>query len=162
MRKRTSCTTSRARRALVRTAFARVQPFLPQEADRPLRNSADFHQTTTTGGQLGEARAASPTRLNRVVLPLTGDYAQNDHVLGHEMVHVFNLAHRATANQNRRRFALEAMPLWIVEGMADTSRRPRRSADVDVDPRRAIHDRMPDLNALRATRATSRTATGRR
>jgi hypothetical protein len=26
---------------------------------------------------------------DRVVMPFTGVYAENDHVLGHEMVHVF-------------------------------------------------------------------------
>ena len=113
-------------------------------------NSADFHQTTTTGGQLGEGTGGfTDAFMNRVVLPLTGDYAQNDHVLGHEMVHVFQYDIAATANQNRRRFALEQMPLWIVEGMAEYFSKGR------VDPLTAmwirdatIHDRMPDLNAL--------------
>ena len=113
-------------------------------------NSADFHQTTTTGGQLGEGTGGfTDAFMNRVVLPLTGDYSQNDHVLGHEMVHVFQYDIAATANQNRRRFALEAMPLWIVEGMAEYFSKGR------VDPLTAmwirdatIHDRMPNLNEL--------------
>src|ERR687885_2971683 len=53
-------------------------------------NPADFHQTTTTGGLIGEGTGGFTHEfMNRVVLPLTGNYAENDHVLGHEIVHVF-------------------------------------------------------------------------
>src|SRR5688572_6284732 len=73
-------------------------------------NAADFHQTTTTGGFIGEGTGGFTDQfMNRIVLPLTGDFAENDHVLGHEMVHVFQYDIAATANANRRRFALEAM-----------------------------------------------------
>jgi len=113
-------------------------------------NSADFHQTTTTGGTIGEGTGGfTDAFMNRVVLPLTGDYAQNDHVLGHEIVHVFQYDIAATANQQRRRFALESMPLWLVEGMAEYFSKGR------VDPLTAmwirdatLNDRMPDLNQL--------------
>ncbi|HEX8411325.1 MAG TPA: BamA/TamA family outer membrane protein [Thermoanaerobaculia bacterium] len=113
-------------------------------------NAADFHQTTTTGGNLGEGTGGfTDAFMNRVVLPLTGDYAQNDHVLGHEMVHVFQYDIAASSNQQRRRFALEAMPLWIVEGMAEYFSKGR------VDPLTAmwirdatIHDRMPDIREI--------------
>ena len=113
-------------------------------------NSADFHQTTTTGGMIGEGTGGfTDAFMNRVVLPLTGDYSENDHVLGHEIVHVFQYDIAATANQNRRRFQLEAMPLWLIEGMAEYFSKGR------VDPLTAmwirdatIHDRMPDLRKL--------------
>lgn len=108
-------------------------------------NAADFHQTTTTGGRIGEGTGGfTDAFMNRVVLPLTGDYSQNDHVLGHEMVHVFQYDIAATATQQRRRFALESLPLWLVEGMAEYFSKGR------VDPLTAmwirdatIHDRMP-------------------
>ena len=113
-------------------------------------NAADFHQTTTTGGLIGEGTGGfTDAFMNRVVLPLTGDYSQNDHVLGHEIVHVFQYDIAATANQNRRRFALEAMPLWLVEGMAEYFSKGR------VDPLTAmwirdatLHNRMPDIRQL--------------
>ncbi|HVG24777.1 MAG TPA: peptidase S9, partial [Thermoanaerobaculia bacterium] len=113
-------------------------------------NPADFHQTTTTGGMIGEGTGGfTDAFMNRVVLPLTGDYAQNDHVLGHEMVHVFQYDIAASSNQQRRRFALEALPLWLVEGMAEYFSKGR------VDPLTAmwirdatIHDRMPNLREL--------------
>jgi hypothetical protein len=113
-------------------------------------NSADFHQTTTTGGQLGEGTGGfTDSFMNRVVLPLTGDYAQNDHVLGHEMVHVFQYDIARTANQQRRRFALEQMPLWIVEGMAEYFSKGRVDPLTSMWIRDAtIHDRMPNLREL--------------
>jgi len=113
-------------------------------------NSADFHQTTTTGGMIGEGTGGfTDAFMNRIVLPLTGDYAENDHVLGHEMVHVFQYDIAATANQQRRRFALEALPLWIIEGMAEYLSKGR------VDPLTAmwirdatLHDRLPNITEL--------------
>lgn len=113
-------------------------------------NAADFHQTTTTGGILGEGTGGfTDAFMNRVVLPLTGDYASNDHVLGHEMVHVFQYDIAATISQQRRRFSLNQLPLWLVEGMAEYFSKGR------VDPLTAmwirdatIHGRMPDIRDL--------------
>ncbi|MEO6260168.1 MAG: BamA/TamA family outer membrane protein, partial [Thermoanaerobaculia bacterium] len=113
-------------------------------------NSADFQQTTTTPELLGEGTGGfTDPIINRVVLPLTGSYAENDHVLGHEMVHVFQFDIAATLTNNRRRFNLEMMPLWIVEGMAEYLSKGR------IDPLTAmwvrdatIHDRLPDLKKL--------------
>jgi hypothetical protein len=113
-------------------------------------NAADFHQTTTTGGQIGEGTGGfTDAFMNRVVLPLTGDYAQNDHVLGHEIVHVFQYDIAASANNQRRRFALEQMPLWIVEGMAEYFSKGRVDPLTSMWIRDAtIHDRLPDLREL--------------
>lgn len=113
-------------------------------------NAADFHQTTTTPGFIGEGTGGfTDAFMNRVVLPLTGDYEDNDHVLGHEIVHVFQYDIAATAARNRRRFALEQLPLWLVEGMAEYLSKGR------IDPLTAmwirdatIHDRLPDIRKL--------------
>jgi Tol biopolymer transport system component len=113
-------------------------------------NSADFHQTTTTPELLGEGTGGfTDPFMNRVVLPLTGDYSENDHVLGHEMVHVFQFDVASSMVNNRRRFNLEMMPLWIVEGMAEYLSKGR------IDPLTAmwirdatVHDRLPDIKKL--------------
>jgi Peptidase of plants and bacteria/WD40-like Beta Propeller Repeat len=115
-------------------------------------NSADFQQTTTTSGLIGaETGGFTDPIQNRVVLPLTGDYAENDHVLGHELVHVFqfDIANKLSSGANRRRFNIEALPLWLIEGMAEYFSRGR------VDPLTAMwirdateHDRLPDINKL--------------
>ncbi len=117
-------------------------------------NSADFHQTTTTGGLIGEGTGGfTDAFMNRVVLPLTGDYAENDHVLGHEIVHVFqyDIANSGVTGTgaNRRRFALEQLPLWVVEGMAEYFSKGRIDPLTSMWIRDAtIHNRLPDVRKL--------------
>jgi len=113
-------------------------------------NAADFHQTTTTGGLIGEGTGGFTDEfMNRVVLPLTGDYAENDHVLGHELVHVFQYDIAAEATQQRRRFNLEQLPLWLVEGMAEYFSKGRVDPLTSMWIRDAtINDRLPDLRKL--------------
>ena len=54
-------------------------------ADQP-----DFQQTNVVGEELSEGTGGVTEGLRtRVVMPFTGIYADNDHVLGHELVHVF-------------------------------------------------------------------------
>ncbi|HJT17302.1 MAG TPA: BamA/TamA family outer membrane protein [Thermoanaerobaculia bacterium] len=113
-------------------------------------NPADFQQTTTTPEIIGQGTGGfTDPFMNRVVLPLTGDYAENDHVLGHELVHVFQFDIAASMTNNRRRFNLDSLPLWLVEGMAEYFSKGR------IDPLTAmwirdatIHNRMPDLKKL--------------
>jgi Tol biopolymer transport system component len=114
-------------------------------------NSADFHQTTTTGEILGEGTGGFTDEfMNRVVLPLTGDYAENDHVLGHEIVHVFQYDIASAQNSgNRRRFSLEQLPLWLVEGMAEYFSKGRIDPLTSMWIRDAtLHNRLPDLRKL--------------
>jgi len=113
-------------------------------------NAADFQQTTTTPGFIGEGTGGFTDEfMNRVVLPLTGDYAENDHVLGHELVHVFQYDIASANNNNRRRFNLEQLPLWLVEGMAEYFSKGRIDPLTSMWIRDAtIHNRLPDLRKL--------------
>src|SRR6266545_723191 len=113
-------------------------------------NPADFQQTTTTPELIGQGTGGfTDPFMNRVVLPLTGDYAENDHVLGHELVHVFQFDVAASMTNNRRRFNLEALPLWLVEGMAEYLSKGRIDPLTSMWIRDAtIHNRMPDLKKL--------------
>jgi len=83
-------------------------------ADHP-----DFQQTNTLFGAIGEGTGGVTESLkNRVIMPLGGSYWDTDHVLGHEFVHAFqyNIA------QSRRGGGLQglgALPLWLIEGMAE-------------------------------------------
>jgi Tol biopolymer transport system component len=87
---------------------------------------ADFQQTAISGGELigeGTGGFTEPGR-DRVVLPITADYADTDHVIGHELVHVFqfDIAQRMRPlgqQQQGRQIGLESMPLWMVEGLAE-------------------------------------------
>jgi len=82
-------------------------------------NKADFQQTTVLPGFIGEGTGGVTESLrSRLIMPLTGSYADTDHVLGHEMVHVFQYD-LAASDFDTLNVALERMPLWFVEGLAE-------------------------------------------
>jgi len=82
-------------------------------ADHP-----DFQQTNVVGEAIEEGTGGITEGLRtRVVMPFTGVYADNDHVLGHELVHVFQYSVAENGPGGLAR--LNALPLWLIEGMAE-------------------------------------------
>ncbi|MBT8400022.1 MAG: PD40 domain-containing protein [Rhodothermia bacterium] len=82
-------------------------------------NDADFQQTNVIGGMIGQGTGGVTESLKeRVVMPLTGLYAETDHVLGHELVHSFQYD-IALSRDDTTRFALSLLPLWLIEGTAE-------------------------------------------
>ena len=82
-------------------------------ADQP-----DFQQTNVIGDELSEGTGGVTEGLRtRVVMPFTGIYADNDHVLGHELVHVFQYSVAEAGPGGLAR--LNSLPLWLIEGMAE-------------------------------------------
>ena len=83
-------------------------------ADHP-----DFQQTNILGGFIDQSTGGVTESLrDRVIMPFTGIYAENDHVLGHEMVHVFQ--YDIAASPTGGGYAgLGQLPLWLIEGMAE-------------------------------------------
>jgi surface antigen Omp85-like protein/WD40 repeat protein len=89
-------------------------------------DQADFQQTTVTRGPIGEGTGGFTEGLRtRVVLPFTGNFEDTDHVLGHELTHVFQydiLQDRRGGEQGgsmRAGGAYVDLPLWFIEGMAE-------------------------------------------
>ncbi len=83
-------------------------------ADQP-----DFQQTNVIADQLDEGTGGvTESMLDRMVLPLTGSYAESDHVLGHETVHEFQYD-IANARRGAGSASLDRLPLWVIEGMAE-------------------------------------------
>ncbi|MGH7460413.1 MAG: peptidase S9, partial [Longimicrobiales bacterium] len=83
-------------------------------ADHP-----DFQQTNVIGGMLSEGTGGVTEGLrNRVIMPFTGVYRDNDHVLGHELVHVFQYD-LASSPGGGGLAGMGRLPLWLVEGMAE-------------------------------------------
>ncbi len=83
-------------------------------ADHP-----DFQQTNTLSGAIGQGTGGVTESLkNRVIMPLNASYRETDRILGHELVHAFqyNISQSRSGGGIMR---LAAMPLWIVEGMAE-------------------------------------------
>ncbi len=112
-------------------------------------NPADFQTTTVVGGLIGEGVGGftEPVK-SRLVMPLTGDYAETDHVIGHEMVHEFQYDIGETSNAVQAG-GLERLPLWMVEGQAEYLSLGRRDAQTAMWLRdAAIHDDLPTLKKL--------------
>jgi Tol biopolymer transport system component len=78
---------------------------------------ADFQQTRAIEGQIDVGTGGVTEGLkNRVVLPFMASNAQTDHVLGHELVHAFQYH---LIKDSFSLSALNNLPLWMVEGMAE-------------------------------------------
>ena len=115
-------------------------------------NHPDFQQTTTTGGFIGEGTGGFTDSIqNRIVMPLTASFAETDHIVGHEMVHVFqyDISNSQGQRPGQQRFRLEQLPLWMIEGLAEYLSQGR------VDPQTAMwmrdatmNDLLPDLREL--------------
>ncbi len=82
-------------------------------------NHPDFQQTNVIGGFISQGTGGvTESARNRVVMPFTGVYAENDHVLGHELVHVFQYDIAAQPNAGGLA-GMGQLPLWVIEGMAE-------------------------------------------
>ena len=82
-------------------------------------NHPDFQQTNVIGGFISQGTGGvTESARNRVVMPFTGVYAENDHVLGHELVHVFQYDIAAQPNAGGLS-GMGQLPLWLIEGMAE-------------------------------------------
>ena len=81
-------------------------------------NHPDFQQTNVVGGFIDQSTGGITEGLRtRIIMPLTGIYAESDHVLGHEIVHGFQYD-MATAQSGGLQ-NLGSLPLWVIEGMAE-------------------------------------------
>ncbi len=112
-------------------------------------NDADFQQTNVIGGFIGEGVGGVTESLKqRVVMPLTGIYAETDHVLGHELVHSFQYD-IAFASADSIPFNLNLLPLWLVEGMAEYLSVGREDPHTAMWLRDyALRDDLPTLQQL--------------
>src|SRR6185295_19122979 len=93
-----------------------------------------------TGGVTEGAR-------DRVIMPFTGVYAESDHVLGHELVHVFQykIAQASRGGLN----SVGRIPLWLIEGMAEYLSLGRQDPNTAMWLRDALRrNDLPTLNQL--------------
>ena len=111
-------------------------------------NSPDFQQTNAVRGQLGQGTGGVTESIKeRVIMPLTGSYAETDHVLGHELVHSFQ--YDIALNRNNDGFSLRNMPLWFIEGMAEYLSVGRRDSHTAMWMRdAALRDDLPTIRQL--------------
>ena len=116
-------------------------------------NDADFHQTNIINGRLGEGTGGVTESLKqRVVMPLTGVYADTDHVLGHELIHSFqyDIAFSERGDgEYEVRFNIAQLPLWFIEGTAEYLSVGRDDAHTAMWLRdAALRDDLPTIEDL--------------
>ena len=78
----------------------------------------DFQQSNVIEGSISQGTGGVTEGLReRVIMPFTGSYAETDHVLGHELVHVFQ--YRIAQASKGGLQSVANIPLWLIEGMAE-------------------------------------------
>ena len=104
-------------------------------------SQADFDQTNVIPGLIPRGvRGVTEGRGGRVVLPLSASNEENDHVLGHELVHAFHF----DMLQGRSR-----APLWLLEGMAEYATRGPKDAETAMWLRDAVaREDIPTIHEL--------------
>jgi Tol biopolymer transport system component len=83
---------------------------------------SDFQQTNTSSEEVSEGVGGFTDFLkHRIVIPLTGSYADVQHVLQHEMAHQFqyDVWSGGRAGAGVQTIIAVNPPLWFVEGMAE-------------------------------------------
>lgn len=83
-------------------------------------NHADFQQTTAIEGSISVGTGGVTEGLrNRVVLPVMELNGQTNHVLGHELVHMFQYRMMKNPEDSISLSDMQNMPLWMIEGLAE-------------------------------------------
>lgn len=112
---------------------------------------ADFQQSNVIEESISEGTGGVTEGLkNRVIMPFSPTYAETDHVLGHELVHVFqyNVA-KDTMRGPGGLNSLNNIPLWLIEGMAEYMSLGRRDANTAMWLRDALRNNdLPTIKAL--------------
>lgn len=115
-------------------------------------NHADFQQTNVIGGIIPQSTGGVTEGMqNRMVIPLTGINRDDNHVLGHELVHAFQ--YDLLKSSGKRLSAARRMPTWFVEGMAEYLSVGRRDALTAMWMRDAVlHHDVPTIKKITRSR----------
>ncbi len=108
-------------------SYARLSRILNHEFEerKPIilySSHTDFQQTNLGGGGVDEGTGGFTDFLrHRNTFPLTGSYADNEHVLAHEMVHQFqfDIWSRGRGGAGIQGIISANAPLWFGEGMSE-------------------------------------------
>ena len=117
--------------------------------DQPIilyANHPDFEQTNVVSGLISQATGGVTEGLeNRITLPFTGVYKENNHVLGHELVHAFQYNLIKAGGHGLQ--AAGSMPIWFIEGLAEYLSIGRKDALTAMWMRDAVlNNDVPDIS----------------
>lgn len=112
-------------------------------------NHADFQQTTAVMSQIDvETGGVTEGLKRRVVFPIAFTRQETDHVMGHELVHAFQY-HLVTETEQLGVGAIQNVPLWMIEGMAEYLSIGSVSSHTALWMRDAlIHHKFPSIETL--------------
>ena len=105
----------------------------------------DFAQTNVSPAMVDEGTGGFTERTkSRIVMPFAPGLGETDHVIGHELVHAFQIDIEKRAHQN----AFD-LPGWFIEGMAEYLSLGPSNAFTDMWLRDAkLHRRLPTIEQL--------------
>ena len=79
-----------------------------------------FSQTNVTSSMIPESVGGFTEFLKgRVVVPFHGSYKDFEHVLRHELVHVFTICKLESVVTKQKFYQMAPPPLWFIEGLAE-------------------------------------------
>jgi hypothetical protein len=110
-----------------------------------------FAQTDVIPGILGEGiGGVTEGGRNRVILPLSANWRDNNHVLGHELVHAFQYRMLSEGDSTSLRNVAN-VPLWMIEGLAEYLSIGSYDPNTTMWLRDAIiNDKFPTLQKMTA------------
>lgn len=111
-------------------------------------NHADFQQTNVSRSIIPQGTGGFTEGLkNRIVLPFGVLNMDNDHVLGHELVHAYQYEYARESDGGIR--GMNNLPLWFVEGMAEYLSLGRSDEQTAMWMRDALlNDDLPTLDEV--------------
>ncbi len=112
-------------------------------------NHAEFQQTTVIQSLIGPGTGGVTEGLrNRVVMPVMASNAEINHVLGHELVHVFQY-NMFRGSDSVSFQAINSIPLWMIEGLAEYLSIGRYDAQTTMWMRDAVmQDDIPTIKDM--------------
>ncbi len=111
-------------------------------------NHPDFQQTNVISGLISQGvGGVTEGRQRRIVMPLSPSNAQNNHVLGHELVHGFHFDLLAQSSGGLG--FVSNVPLWFIEGIAEYATLGVYDSQTAMWLRDAVaRDDLPSLQSL--------------
>ena len=111
---------------------------------------ADFQQANAVPGLISPGEGGVTESLGgRILLPLTGIPVDDDHVIGHELVHAFQF--RLVKGASSGFSAAASLPTWLVEGMAEYLSLGKDDPLTAMWMRDALlHDSLPTVSQMTA------------
>jgi Tol biopolymer transport system component len=112
-------------------------------------DKADFKQTNVISGNIGVGTGGVTEGFKRrVIMPMMNSNKETNHVLGHELVHVFQY-YMFQSSDSLSYQNLQNIPLWMIEGLAEYLSIGVQDNQTAMWMRDAVmHDNVPSIKDM--------------